>query len=72
VAGGQAKKVKISFDEYQKLSYLIVEVMREFEVQGRDNVQQNDIINRIVQKMLIDLSHEVSSEEKTVESTNKI
>lgn len=64
--------MKISFDEYQKLSYLIVAVMREFEVEGRDNVQQSDIINRIVQKMLIDSSHEVASEEKTVESTNKI
>ena len=64
--------MKISFDEYQKLSYQIVAVMRDFEGQGRENVQQCDIINGIVQKMLVEASHEVSSEEKTVESTNKI
>lgn len=44
----QPKKVKITFDEYQRLSFLAVAVMREFEVQGRDNVQQSDVVNRMV------------------------
>lgn len=33
------KKVKISFDEYQKLSYLIVSCMKEFEANNQENVQ---------------------------------
>lgn len=70
--GTQPKKVKISFDEYQRLSYMAVAVMREFEVQGRENVQQSDVINRMVQKMLVEMSHAVANEEKTLESTNKI
>ena len=32
------KKVKISFDEYQKLSYLIVSCMKEFEANNQENV----------------------------------
>lgn len=68
----QPKKVKISFDEYQRYSFLIVQVMRDFEQQGRDNVQQSDVINRMVQKMLVEMSHAVTNEEKTVESTTKI
>lgn len=31
-------KIKISFEEYQKLSYMIVTVMKEFEASGQDNV----------------------------------
>lgn len=49
-----SKKVKISWDEYQRLSYLIVGVMKEFEQQGMENVQQADIINRMVQKLEIE------------------
>ena len=29
----EAKKVKISFEEYQRLSYMILEVMKEFRAQ---------------------------------------
>jgi len=43
-----SKKVKISFEEYQKLSLMIVQVMKVFEAQGQENVQQSDIINRMV------------------------
>jgi hypothetical protein len=32
------KKVKISFDEYQRISTLVVGVMKEFEAQGSENV----------------------------------
>lgn len=46
--------------------------MREFEVQGRDNVQQSDVINRMVEKMIVEMSHAVANEETTLESTNKI
>lgn len=40
--------MKISFEEYQKLSLMIVAVMKEFEAHGQDNVQQADIINRMI------------------------
>ena len=37
--GQQPKKVKISFEEYQRISTLIVGVMKEFEAQGFENIQ---------------------------------
>lgn len=42
------KKVKISFEEYQRLSRAIVGIMKDFERGGMENVQQLDIINRMV------------------------
>lgn len=33
-----SNKVKMSFEEYQKLSFMIVAVMKEFEAEGHDNV----------------------------------
>jgi hypothetical protein len=64
--------VKISYDEYQRLSYLIVSVMKEFEQQNRENVPQSDIINRMVQRMLVEMGHAVANEDKTLDTTNKI
>jgi hypothetical protein len=46
--------------------------MKEFDAQGRENVQQSDIINRMVQRMLVEMSYAVANEEKTLETTNKI
>jgi len=66
------KKVKITYDEYQRLSYMAVSVMKEFDAQDRENVQQSDIINRMVQRMLVEMSYAVANEEKTLETTNKI
>lgn len=66
------KKVKITYDEYQRLSYMAVAVMKEFDQQGRENVQQSDVINRMVQRMLVEMSYAVANEEKTLETTNKI
>ena len=34
----QTKKVQITFEEYQKLSIMILNVMKEFERQNQDNV----------------------------------
>lgn len=47
-AQAPSNKVKISFEEYQHLSQMIVMVMKEFEGSGQDNVQQAEIINRMV------------------------
>lgn len=62
----------MAYDEFQKLSYLIVTVMKDFESQDRENVPQSDVINRAVQKMLVEMSYAVANEEMTMETTNKI
>jgi hypothetical protein len=45
------KKVKISFDEYRKLSFMIITIMKEFEATGEENVRQGDIVEKMVQKI---------------------
>lgn len=67
-----SKKVKISFEEYQKLSFMIVQAMKEFESQGQENVQQSDIINRMVQKLEIENTDAATSVEKSIETSKKV
>jgi hypothetical protein len=46
-----AKKVKISFEEFRKLSFMIISIMKDFERTGEENVRQGDIVDRMVQKI---------------------
>ena len=71
-AQAQSKKVKISWDEYQKLSYLIVGVMKEYEQQGMENVQQADIINRMVQKLEVENTEASTSIQRSIETSKKV
>jgi hypothetical protein len=64
--------VKISFDEYQKLSMQIVAVMKEYENNHHENVQQADIINRMVQKIELESNEAATSAEKAIETGSKI
>ena len=65
-------KVKISFDEYQRLFLMIVAVMKEFEGSRQDNVQQADLINRMVQKLQIENSDAATSIERSVQTSQKV
>ena len=39
------KKVKITFEEYQKVALMIIAKMKEYEGKGQDNVQQYEIVD---------------------------
>jgi hypothetical protein len=67
-----SKKVKISFDEYQRLSYLIMATMKEFEAQNQEHVQQAEIINRMVQKLEIENTEASTSVERSIETSRKV
>ena len=54
------------------MSYLIVTVMKEFEANGSENVQQADIINRMVQKLEIENMEASNSVEKSIETSKKV
>ena len=56
------KKVKITFEEYQKLSIQICQTIKEMESEGQDSVAQGVIVNRIAQKMLEEESAATSIE----------
>lgn len=67
------RKLKISYDEYSQLSMSIVELMKQFEADGMENVQQAEIINKMVQKiMLADDSGIRPSDEQAIELSRKI
>jgi len=51
---------------------MIVQVMKEFEALGQENVQQVDIINRMVQKLEIDNIQVSTNIEKGIESSKKV
>ena len=46
------KNTKITFEEFQKLSFMICEAIKELENEGQDSVPQGDIVNRIAQKIV--------------------
>mmetsp|Transcript_65 Transcript_65/g.132 ORF Transcript_65/g.132 Transcript_65/m.132 type:complete len:228 (+) Transcript_65:1903-2586(+) len=67
-----SNKVKITFDEYQRLSRLIFQVMKDFEVEGQENVQQAEIINKMVQKLELESSEAATSIERSIETSKKV
>ena len=46
------KKVKITFEEYQKISVMICEAIQELEREGQDSVPQGEIVNKIAMKIV--------------------
>ena len=66
------KKVKITFDEYQRLSFMIVQVMKEFETTNDVNIQQADIINKMVQKLEVENLDAGTSVERSIETSKKV
>ena len=38
----------MSFDEYKRFAFMVINAMQEFERQGEENVRQNDIVERLV------------------------
>ena len=66
------KKVKISFDEFRKLAFMIIGIMKEFERAGDDNVRQGDIVEKMVQKIELDGSERQTSLERTLETSKKV
>lgn len=67
-----SRKVKISFDEYQRLSLMIVAVMKEFESNKQENVQQAEIINRMVQKLEIESNEAATSLDRSIQTSQKV
>lgn len=51
---------------------MIVTTMKEFEAQGQENVQQADIINRMVQKIEVESMEATTSVEKSIETSKKV
>lgn len=66
------KKQKISFEDYQKISLQIISVMKEFEAQGGENVQQSNVVNRVIQKMMLEEDTGVEATQEQAVKLSKI
>ncbi len=38
----------MTFDDYKKFAFMIIQIMKDFEREGEDNVKQSDIVERMV------------------------
>lgn len=66
------KKVKISFDEFRKLSIMIIQIMKDFERVGDENVRQGDIVEKMVQKIELESAERQTSIERSLETSKKV
>jgi hypothetical protein len=64
--------VKISFDEFRKLSIMIISIMKEFERSGEENVRQGDVVDRMVQKIELEGTERQTSMEHAQETMKKV
>ncbi len=65
------KKTKITYEEYLLLSELIVTVIKEFESEGFESCVQSEIVNKVIQKIVVQDSQGTSMA-KSLETTKKI
>lgn len=62
----------MSFDEYKKYAFMIIEIFKEFERQGEENVKQQDIVEKMVQKIEIEQAERQTSIEKSIETSKRV
>lgn len=62
----------MTFDEYKKYAFMIIQIMKEFERQGEDNVRQQDIVERMVKEIEVHSSDHQTSLEKSIETSKKV
>ena len=65
------KKVKITYQEYEKISKLIVLNLKQFERDGQESVQQSEIVNIVLQKIVLE-EGTGTSVERAAEMAKKI
>ena len=68
----QPKKVRMVYEEYQKLAILIINKMKEFEREGNENIQQYELVDKIVRDVEAADPHHHTSLEKVVETKRKV
>lgn len=67
--------MKITFDEYQKLAMIIVQVFKEFEFKGLESVQQSQILDEVTKRIELgseDGDYRATSIEKSIETSRKV
>jgi hypothetical protein len=68
----QPKKVKMSFDDYKKYAFMIINIMKEFENQGEDNVRQQELVDRMVREIEVVSNERHTSIEKGIQTSKMV
>jgi len=42
------KKTKLTYEEYTRISMIIIKIVQEFEREGQESVQQSEILNKVM------------------------
>ena len=67
------KKVKITYEEFARITELIVLTLREFEKEsGMESVSQADIVNKLVEKIEVEEGQAGTSLVRAAETSKKI
>lgn len=67
-----AKKVKISFDEFRKFAFTVIAIMKEYERAGEENVRQGDIVDKAVKRLDLESQEHSASLERAAETAKKV
>jgi hypothetical protein len=60
------QKIKISYEEYEKISFMIIKTMKDFEDAGEEMVAQNKIVDKVVLDIEIGQKDETSLEQTEI------
>lgn len=68
-----SKKVKITYDEYSKISIMITDTVKQFEEEsGMESVSQADIVNRLVDRLEVQEGAAGTSLERAEQTSRKV
>lgn len=65
------KKVKITYEDYQRISLIIAGELKTAENAGDESLQQSEIVNKVLHKIVLD-EGAGTSVEKAAETAKKI
>jgi len=70
--GEDTGKSKISYDEYKTLARMIVALMKKMESEGKDNVQQKDVVDQVVRQIELKNEGRGTSLDASLEQSKKV
>lgn len=69
----QSRKIKITYDEYQKLAQMICKTVKQNEEQtGEESMSQADIVNRLVSRLEVEEGAAGTSLERAERTSRKV
>jgi len=69
----QSRKIKITYDDYQKLAQMICKTVKQNEEQtGEESMSQADIVNRLVSRLEVEEGAGGTSLERAEQTSRKV